>query len=387
MDLTFTPEQELLRSTVREMLERHSTPGMVRSLEDDPIGYRPELWEQLATLDLTGLAIPEPYGGAGQGALEIVVLYEELGRALCPSPHFTTAVIAAGVLSACGTEEQRSEWLPRIVRGEAVIGSAWLEPERGCGPEGVRMRAERSGDSYALTGAKMLVPFASSATRLLTLARTGRAPRGVDAFLVDPGTPGISLAQMKTIGSDAAYLVAFDGAPVPSSARLGLEEGAGWPAWEETSIDGMIALAAQAIGGAERAHEMAVAYAKERVQFGRPIGGFQGVAHPLADTATEIAGGKVLVWEAAWARATGRRAGILAAMAKMYACDVFRRTTKVGQQILGGIGFTRDIDMQLYFRRAKQLEVTWWDPRFLEDRIAAAELDADTPSVSIAAGA
>src|SRR5436309_15763594 len=152
-------------------------------------------------------------------------------------------------------------------------------------------------------------------------------------------------------------------------------------------IDGLIALAAYAVGGAERAHEMAVEYAKERVQFDRPIGSFQGIAHPLAETATEIQGAKVLVYEAAWARANKSSVGPLAAMAKLYAADVFKRTTRLGQQVFGGIGFIRDLDMQLYFRRAKQLEISWWGPRYLEEIVAAAELDAGTPFVGVDYGA
>jgi alkylation response protein AidB-like acyl-CoA dehydrogenase len=161
------------------------------------------------------------------------------------------------------------------------------------------------------------------------------------------------------------------------------ERVADWDAWQDASADALIALAGYATGGAERALEMAIEYAKEREQFGKKIGSFQGIAHPLADMATEIQGGKVLAYEAAWARAHGKPLGPLAAMAKMYAADVFKRTTKVGQQVFGGVGFTLEIDMQLYFRRAKQLELQWWEPRYLERVIAAAELDADKPFINV----
>jgi alkylation response protein AidB-like acyl-CoA dehydrogenase len=128
---------------------------------------------------------------------------------------------------------------------------------------------------------------------------------------------------------------------------------------------------------------MAVTYAKERQQFGKPIGSFQAIAHPLAESITEIHGGRVLAYEAAWARAAGKDASTLAAMAKLVCGEAFKRVTKLGQQVFGGIGFTRDIDMQLYFRRAKQLELTWFDPRVLEEKIAAAELDAPEPFVTV----
>jgi alkylation response protein AidB-like acyl-CoA dehydrogenase len=378
MDISFTDEQEMLRESIRKLLDRYSPPEVVRELENDPVGYKPELWEEMASIGLLGLTIPEEYGGSGMSALETVILYEEFGRALCPSPHFVTSVLGAGAILAGGTDEQRTAWLPKIAEGQAVLTWAWFEPEGGAGPDGIQLTAESDGDRLRLSGTKILVPFASSATRIVTLARTGE---GVAAFLVDPATPGVEITQEGTLAADASYRVTFDGADVAASDRIG-----GWDAVQEAMVDGLIALAAYALAGAGRAHEMAVEYAKERVQFGKAIGSFQGIAHPLADAATEIDGGKVLVYEAASVRAGGGNAAPLAAMAKLYGSDVFRRTTKLGQQVLGGIGFTTDIDMQLYFRRAKQLEITWGEPSYLEEIIAAAELDAERPFVALDAG-
>ena len=360
MDLAFTEEQDLLRGTIREVLQKYSSPEIVRELEDTDPGYRTDLWEELGRQGLLGLTIPEPDGGPGMTQLEQVILYEEFGRALTPSPHLVSCVLGAR-LAPRG-------WLPRVASGEEIVSVAWLEPERGEGPDGVTLES-RGG---ALSGEKTRVPFASAATKLLVLARDG-------LFAVDPAAT--ERTQLKVMGSDAEFLVRFDGAPAERVA----EEA--WPAFEDAMLDALIALAAFAVGGAERAHEMAVEYAKERVQFGRAIGGFQGIAHPLAETATEIQGAKVLVYEAAWARENGRQARTLAAMAKLYACDVFKRTTKVGQQVFGGIGFIRDLDMQLYFRRAKQLEISWWGPRVLEEIVAAAELDEPAPFLTADYGA
>lgn len=382
MDLRFTDEQQMLRETLRELLGRFSGPQTVRALEDDATGYRTDLWEEMARMGLLGLTIAEEHGGAGQGAIENVILYEELGRALTATPHFVSCVMAAGVLAR---SDVAAQWLPRIASGEQIVSVAWFEPGRGCDESGITTTAG------PLRGTKILVPFAPQASRLLVLARDergadggrGRAGddrgngHGVGLYLADPAEARIT--REANLAGDAAYEVTFDGAP---AARVG-----GWEDWEAAAVDGQIALAAFCAGGARRAHEMAVEYAKERVQFDRPIGSFQAIAHPLADTATDIEGATTLVYEAAWAREGGRHsAAPLAAMAKMVAADVFRRTTKLGQQVFGGIGFTRDIDMQLYFRRAKQLEITWWDERFLAERVAAAELDAGEPFVSVDAG-
>ena len=375
MDLKFTQEQEALRQAVRDLCAKHASPEAVRALEDDPTGYREDTWRELAKMDLLGLTIPESHGGVGQSALEVVVLYEELGRSLLPSPHFVSCVLGAGLIRAAGSDAEQQEWLPRIASGDAVVSVAWQEPERSATAAGVAMRIE----GERLTGEKIMVPFASAAMRLIVLARTGDSPEDLGLVLIDPRAPGVTLRHTRTLGSDASYQVSFDGA---EAQALG-EAGSGWRAFDEAMTDGLIALAAYASGGAERAHEMAVAYAKERIQFGKPIGSFQAIAHPLAETFTEIGGAKALTYEAAWARAAGKDARTLAAMAKMYACDVYRRTTKLGQQVYGGIGFTRDIDMQLYFRRAKQLELSWLDPRALEERIASAELDAPEPFVTV----
>jgi alkylation response protein AidB-like acyl-CoA dehydrogenase len=378
MDLSFTEEQELLRTTVRELCAKHSSPDIVRQLEGDPVGYRPELWRELAATGLLGLIIPEEFGGAGLGALELAVVYEEFGRALCWSPHVTTGVLGASLLQRAASNHLKADWLPRIAGGDATLSVAWLEPERGCGPDGVQATASLEGDTYLIEGTKTLVPFAASAARLITLARTGE---DVSVFLVDPAASGVTVAPLVAMAHDAESFVTFDRAEVPALDRIG-----DWRAWEDAATDGLIALGAYAVGGAAKAHELSVEYAKERHQFGKPIGSFQGLAHPLAEMAMEVDGARTLVHEAAWARSMGRSSATVAAMAKYYAADVFRRATKLGQQVFGGIGFTIDIDMQLYFRRAKQLELTWWDPTYLEERIAAAELDAETPFVSIDAG-
>jgi alkylation response protein AidB-like acyl-CoA dehydrogenase len=361
MDLTFTEEQEMLRQTVRELCTKHSSPEIVRALEKDATGYKKEFWEQLARTDLLGLTVPEEYGGAGQTALENVILYEEFGRALATSPHLVSAVIGASLLLHGGSDEQKKEWLPKIVSGEAIFTPAWLEA--GSDPKHARTRSESAG----VTGEKILVAFASSATKFIVTTADG-------LVLVDPSVA--TTHQTHTIAQDAEFNVTFNNSPFEPI------EG-GLQAWKEASADAMIALAAYATGAAERALELAIEYAKEREQFGRKIGSFQGIAHPLADMATEIAGGKVLTYQAAWVRAQGKPLGPLAAMAKMYTADVFKRTTKVGQQVFGGIGFTLEIDMQLYFRRAKQLELQWWDPRYLERIIAEAELDSDEPFVGV----
>ncbi|MBF6557303.1 MAG: acyl-CoA/acyl-ACP dehydrogenase [Acidimicrobiales bacterium] len=375
MDLKFNAEQDMLRDTVRGLCATASPLSVVRELEDDPVGYSPELWKQLAHLDLIGLQLPEQYGGSGMTALEGAVVYEEFGRSLAPSPHFVSSILSGGALARAGSQAQKQEWLPRIVSGEAILTPAWLEPEGGFGPKGVQVRAVPDGDGFVLTGTKRHVAFARAATALVVLARSGDATSDVDLFLVDPSADGVTLTQQMTLASDTQYRVDLDQVRVTPADRLGAA-GTGWSTWDTVMHDGIILAAAQAVGGVQYALEITVQYAKDRHQFDKPLGAFQALAHYLADASTAVDGAEMLVHEAAWARSEGRTVAKLAPMAKLFACQTFRDVTATAQQIFGGIGFTVEFDIQLYFRRAKQLQISWWDTRYLEELVAAAVLDA-----------
>lgn len=372
LDLDFTAEQEMLRETVRGLCESYSPLSVVRELENDATGYSADLWKQLGELDLIGLLLPEEHGGVGMGALEGLVLYEELGRALAPLPHFVSAVLCGGALARAGSSEQRAEWLPRVASGEAILSAAWFEPENSCAPSGVQMRAQPEAGGYRLTGTKRHVVFASSAERLLVLARTGDAPEDVDLFLVDPHAGGVTLTQQMSIGSDTQYRVELD-TLVPESARVGAQS-SGWATWDAVMGDACILLAAQAVGGAQYALDITVQYAKDRKQFDKPIGAFQAISHYLADAVTNLDGATTLVREAAWASAAGRPVDRLAPMAKLFACRTYRDITAMAQQVFGGIGFTLEFDIQHYFRRAKQLQISWYDEPHLEELVARAVL-------------
>jgi alkylation response protein AidB-like acyl-CoA dehydrogenase len=343
MDLNLTEEQELLRDAVRSMCERHSTIEIVRSLESDEKGFSEALWTSLREMglfDLLSDGLP----------IEVSVVCEELGRALAPSPFIETAVLGSALTGST----------------DGITTIAWHEAERTDTDEGI---ITRFADGKVV-GEKVLVPFATSADRMLVLARDAD---GIVIVSVDPSTTTMTFEG--TLASDARYKVLFEDTPGDVVAR-------GWGTFEDAMIPTLIAVGAYAVGAAQRAHDISVEYAKERIQFDRPIGAFQAMAHPLADLATEIGGARAMVHEAAWALATGHDAKAISAMAKYYACDVFRKTAKFGHQVFGGIGFTLDIDIQLFMRRAKQLEVLWFGPRTLEEIIAGAELDAEIPLVT-----
>jgi alkylation response protein AidB-like acyl-CoA dehydrogenase len=374
MDLDFTQEQEILRDTVRSVCERYAPVEVVRKMEDDPVGYSADFWRQLGETGLLGVTIPEEHGGSGLSMLDAAIVYEEFGRSLAPSPHFVSAILSAGAILFAGSSERRRELLPRIATGEAIVTPAWLEPENGYGPKGVQMQAVVEGGDLQLTGVKRHVLFARSATHLLVLARTGKGESDVGLLLVDPKSPGIVMTQQMTLASDTQYRVEFRDVRVPASNWVG-EPRSGWKTWNTVMHDGIILAAAQAMGGAERALEMTVQYSKEREQFDKPLGAFQALAHYMADASTTVDGGKTLVYEAAWARSNGKSIERLAPMAKLFACQTYRDVTAMAEQIHGGMGFTVEFDIQLYFRRAKQLQLSWWDSRYLEELIASDVLD------------
>ena len=369
MDLDFTPEQELLRDTVRSVCQRHAGLDVVRAMEDDPVGYPDTFWKQLGELGIPGMTIPEEFGGSGFSMVDAAIVYEEFGRALSPSPHFVSCVLSAGVLTRAGTDAQRAEWLPRIASGEAIVTPAWLEPDGGYGPAGITARAGHDGKTWSLTGVKQHVQFAGGADALLVLARSDNA---VVLALVDPQANGVTLTQQTTIASDTQFRVELADVRVPEDAVI---PGDGWETWEAVLHDGLILLAAYAAGGARYALEITTEYAKTRHQFDKPLGAFQAIAHYLADAVSAVDGAQTLVWEAAWAHSAGRPITRLAPMAKLFACQTFRDVTAMAQQVFGGVGFTLEYDIQLYFRRAKQLQLSWWDTRYLEELVAADILD------------
>lgn len=370
LDLSFTEEQQMLRDMVRGVCEQYASFETLRTLEDDPTGYSPEFWTQLGQLDLIGLLIPAEHGGSGMGVLDATVVYEEFGRALAPSPHFVSAVMAAGVLVAAGSDAQKAEWLPGLANGSKVATVAWMEDSGGFRAAGIAATATADGDGFVLNGTKRHVAFASSADVAVVVAAVDGE---VDLFLVDPKASGVSLSQTPTIGSDAQYDMVLDGVKVSSADRIGAA-GTGWATWNAVLADGLILLAASAVGGARYTLEITAEYSKDRFQFDKPLASFQSLSHYMADAVTSIDGAEVLVHEAAWARDSGQPHETLAAMSKLFASNTYRDTTAMAQQIWGGVGFTVEYDVQLFFRRAKQLQITWLDTAALEDRIATAVL-------------
>ncbi len=380
MDLKFTDEQNMLRDMTRDLCSDYSDVALVRKMENDPIGIPTELWAQMQGTGLLGMRIPEAHGGMGLSLLDCAVIYEQLGRFLAPGPYFDSTVMSAGALVHSGDASWQAKLLPTIATGDSIVIPAWLEPDNGFGALGVQLRAQRDGDDYVLDGVKRHVFYARAAHMLLVLARTGDENESISLFLVDANSAGLSYEQQRTMASDTQYKLSFDQVRVPQSALVGAEN-SGWKTWTTALQEGLVLLGAWAVGGADRALEITVQYSKDREQFDKPIGAFQALAHYMADASTVVEGAKVLVLEAAWAHSEGKSIDRLAPMAKLFGGKAFRDVTAMAQQVHGGIGFTLDYDIQLFYRRAKQLQMNWWDSRYLEELIAIEILDGSGRSI------
>jgi alkylation response protein AidB-like acyl-CoA dehydrogenase len=366
MDFAFSDEQEMLRDTARRFLEAKAPSEVVRRLMETDEGFDPVLWSELAAQGWQAVAIPEEYGGAGFGFMEQAILMEEMGRALFPVPYLSSVVLGADLVLRAGSDEQRKELLPPVASGERRLALAQVEPSGSWTADGVTLTARRDDADLVLNGAKSFVLDGHTADVLIVVARADEGPagpEGIGLVVVDASAKGVSRRRLETMDQTRKQAeVLFDDVRVPASAVLG-EPGAGWGHLGETLEGATVALAFEQVGGAQKCLEMAVEYAKTRVQFGRPIGSFQAIKHKCADMLVEVESARSAAYYAGWAVATAdpeRR--IAAPLAKSYCSEAFFHCAAENIQIHGGIGFTWEHDAHLYFKRAKTDELLFGTP-------------------------
>lgn len=379
MDFGLSEEQELLQSSAREFLSQECPAAFVRELYDDTDGFSRELHRKMAEMGWTGLLIPESYDGLGLSMLDMAVLLEEIGRAVVPGPFLFSAVLTTLALMQGGTEAQKKAWLPRFASGQAIGSLAFLEADDRLDAEGVSLKAQKTSAGYTLSGTKMFVPFAAVADVLLVAARTtargeAKSEDGVSLLLVERETHGLTIKPLDIIDQTRRmYELEFKNVAVPHTALVGKEDH-GWTIMSKLLDAACIAVAADSVGGAQKALEMAVEYTKGRTQFNRPIASFQALKHMAAEMASEIEPARSLVWYAAYAfDALPHEASRAAALAKARLSDVYSRTTNRAVQMHGGIGFTWEHDMHFWFKRAKWNEFAFGDATYHRERLAQLE--------------
>jgi alkylation response protein AidB-like acyl-CoA dehydrogenase len=373
MDFGFSEEQDMLRKSARDFLAKESPMTYVRQMMEDDRGFRDDQWRKMAELGWLGLILPEDHGGAGGDFVDMVVVLEEMGRVVLPGPFFSTAILGGVGIGEGGSKAQKEELLPKLSAGDLRVTLAQLEPNARWDAEGVELEAKKAGGGYALSGTKLFVPDAHTADLLIV---AGRAPgskgaEGVSLFLVDAKAPGVTTTLLKTMDQTRKLCeVGLKDVRVPADRILG-EPGQGWKLLERIVDRGKVGLCAEMCGGAEKVLEMSVEYAKVREQFGRPIGSFQAIQHKCANMLVEVESSKSATYYAAWAVANDvADAPLAAAMAKSYCSDAYRHTAGEGIQIHGGIGFTWEHDMHIYFKRAKSSEVTFGDATWNREIVA-----------------
>ena len=371
MDLGLDEQQEMLKNFARDFLEKECPESLVRAMEEDEKGYSPELWQKMAQQGWMGLIIPDNYNGTGMNVCELVVLLEEFGRALVPGPFISTVVLGGVPIMEAGTEEQKQQFLPKIASGELIMTMALTEPSAKWTADGVQLEAKKDGSDYVLNGTKLFVQDAHVSDYMVVAARTGGSGEdGITLFLVDSESPGIKFEVLKTIAADKQCEVTFDNVKVPAANMLGAE-GKGWPIIEKTKDVATVAACAYLVGLSQMDFDVTLNYAKERVQFGRPIGSFQAIQHKLADAVIDVDGSRFITYKAAWSLQEGEPdAGMMISMAKAWTSDASRRVVAHGQQIHGGIGFTKEYKIQLYFRRQKWMELMWGDADYHRELVA-----------------
>lgn len=362
MNFELSEEQKMLKKAARDFLENECPESVVRRAEDSDLGYPPELWKKAAELGWLGLIYPEKYGGIGMNILDMAILYEEMGRALFPSPHLSTVVLCGLAILEAGSEEQKASLLPGIARGELVMALALTEPEatwdgKGWLPEGVTVPATPEGNHYVINGIKLFVHDAIAADYLLVATRTRknrRAADGITLLLVDAKSPGISYTVLRTTAGDKKQCeVVFDRVKVPAKNIVGKLHG-GWPTLERVINTGAVLLSAQMVGSAEKAMEMAVEHAKTRVQFDMPIGIHNWVQEYCIMAFADVQGTRNLVYEAAWLLSEGIPCDLEVAMTKARANEACTDAHWQAHQVLAGVGFTtQDGVLPLHTKRGK----------------------------------
>lgn len=369
MDFGLNDEQRQLKDSAREFLSGECPTTYVRKVMASKDGMAPELYAEITKLGWNALSVPENYGGAGLSALDMAVLLEEQGYAAMPGPFLFSSMLAVAALNEFGSEDLKQRWLPAIAEGKAVGTIAIGEEDTGIDFGGIRAMARESGSELTISGRKMLVPYAHAADFVIVAVRTGAAHDDVAFALVEKGSAGVETRVVNNMDLTRRFCTLdLSDVRVPAGCRL---QGGAKALARITDI-GAVAVAADSLGGAQRSLEMAVDYSKVREQFGKPIGSFQALKHLAAEMVSEIEPARALLWYAAYALdALPGEAPRAAAMAKARLCEVYSRATDRAVLMHGGIGFTWEHDMHLWFKRSRFNESYFGDPAYHRERVAA----------------
>ncbi|HBZ72883.1 MAG TPA: acyl-CoA dehydrogenase [Deltaproteobacteria bacterium] len=371
MHFAFTEEQEQLRETARSFLAAHASSEAVRRAMQTEFGFELDAWKRIVSeLGWTAILVPETYGGLGLSWVEVVALIEVTGEALLCAPLFSTLCLGTNMLLAGGTEKQKQEWLPKIAEGRAIVTLAWAEDARDPGPDSVHATFRRDAGGFVLSGRKRSVVDGTVADAIVVAAREEgtSGARGIELFLLRGEAAGLVRKTVPTLDATRRMAeIELHDLRLPQDAGMR----GGTAALASTLDRAAIALAAEQVGGAQRCLDLAVEYAKGRVQFGRPIGSFQAIKHKCADAMVRVESGRSASYYAACVAAEDApELAAAASLAKAYCSETYFRCAADCLQIHGGVGFTWEYDVHLHLKRAKAGEAFLGSPSWHRERIA-----------------
>jgi alkylation response protein AidB-like acyl-CoA dehydrogenase len=375
MEFDLSKPQKLLKETARNFLARECGAQHVRALMETDAAHDDKLWQAIADQGWTGLSIPEEDGGLGLGLVEMAVVAEEMGRACLPGPFIST-LMASALIERAGSQGQRAKYLEAIAEGKLKATVAFLEESASWDVDALKLEAKREGGSFSLTGRKLFVADAGVADLLICVARDGGGGESLSLLPVERGSQGVHLKPMPSMdGTRKLYEVSFEGVTVSEADALGADGDARGALHGALEVATAV-LCAEMVGGMQWVLDATVEYAKTRQQFGRAIGSFQAVQHQCADMLLMTESARSAAYYAAWALTeSDPQASLAVSIAKAYCSDAYREVANRGVQVHGGIGFTWEHDLQLYYKRSKSSETLFGDATFHRERIARVVLD------------
>lgn len=385
MEFSFTEEQKMIRDTAQAFLAEVSSSNAIRSAMDTEQGFDPQIWQRICEeMYWQAIHIPEEYGGMGLGYVDLVVMLEQMGRYLLCSPFFSTVCLASNALIVAGTDEQKQQYLTQICEGSLTATLAYTSKNGQWDATAVQGIVTAQGDDYVLNGTYRYVLDGHTAQLLIVAARSegSEGEQGISLFAIDSDTPGVKRTWLPTMDQTRKQAeIVFDNVRVSSSQLMG-EENNAWPQLNKVLQLAAIAIAAEQVGGSQQVLDLTVEYTKERVQFGRPIAGFQAVKHQAAGMMLRTEVARSAVYYAACVAEEALSGGLLAdelgeaaSVAKSYCSEGYFKNAGDALQLHGGVGFTWEYDVHLYFKRAKSSELFLGDAAYHREHVATLLLD------------
>ena len=375
MDLSLTESQEMLKSTAIDFLKRECPWTLVKEINESETGFSKELWEKIAELGWLGMLFPEEYDGMGCSLTDIAVTYEEIGKAIMPGPYFSSSILCGSIILVNGSDEQKKQLLPAISSGEKILAFALTEPDYGWGPECVHLTATEKNDGFVLNGTKRFIHDAHLADQIICVARTQESSdpaEGISLFLVDKQASGLSCRNLVGFVGEKLNELTFDSVKVPASDMLG-EKDKGWQALNDPMNKACVILSSYMVGACQYLLDLTVGYARQRVQFGRPIAAFQWVQGYIIEQANHLEKARWITNDAVWKLDSGKpqeEQDEAASLAMAVASEAFHEVSHLSHEVHAGVGVDKKYSLYLYSTKSKTLFPYLGDPHHHNKRVA-----------------